>query len=152
MIPLTAYSNIFKTLLLRYHKHGPNCFEESNVLHGQTTSKVFSPLAKQPCQHIQYYILMQKHKRLSKWENGRKIQSSNILFQSLQAGSMVVYLSFMVVCLLVDYVKASCKAWEEGCSSSELQNSNFFHWKRGPWHFLTPSKHRAKDFSGAKFR
>ena len=63
---------------------------------------------------------------------------------------MVINVSFMVGCLLVDYVKPSCNAWELHCSdiyqSAKHQLSH--------WHFIsrtTPSKHRAKDSCPAKF-
>ena len=63
---------------------------------------------------------------------------------------MVINVSFMVGCLLVDYVKLSCNAWELHCSdiyqSAKHQLSH--------WHFIsrtTPSKHRAKDSCPAKF-
>ena len=121
-------------------------------------AKCFPPLAKQCCQHNLFYILMEKHIRSIKWHREKWLQNYILGFcinlckppSVSMAGSMVINVSFMVGCLLVDYVKLSCNAWELHCSdiyqSAKHQLSH--------WHFIsrtTPSKHRAKDSCPAKF-
>ena len=55
--------------------------------------------------------------------------------------------SWLFVCLLVDYVKVSRKAWVGGLQRIRVQKSNFFRWKCGPWHFLTRHQNIAQKIS-----